>query len=236
MLMRTLIAFVTWSLLHVLAAASVPGSVLVVDRFGNHAPGNAFERIDGVYMTSGRDLGCAGPGLPDGDYYFLITDPAGTVELTPEPLVERSVRVVGGQIVAYLGRMRRAGFLGPCGALHLRLSPFLPTPYPGGEYRIWLTRVEDYGLPNNPMFGFDPARSKSDAFRIGKLPAQTIVRGHKFYDYDTNGVWNPGSEPLEVPVGGWRVEIWRNGVLDGVTYTDQDGWYRFVRNRDASVY
>ena len=227
MFARSVLAVLAWVLFHVGALAQTGGSVFIVDRFGNHLEGNSFQRIDAVYVSGGRGFDCSASGLADGDYYFQITDPAGTVLLTPEPLLQRKVRVVGGLFSAYLGKMRRAAFLGPCGAMHLRLSPFQVTPYPGGEYKLWLTRVQDYDAVNNPMFGFDPALSKSDNFRVAAQGAQSILRGHKYYDYDANATWNPQSEPLEVPVGGWRVELWKNGVLDGLTYTDVDGTYQF---------
>jgi hypothetical protein len=120
--------------------------------------------------------------------------------------------------------------------LNVRLAPFADTPYPSGEYTLWLTRVGDYDPLGSHLFGFDPARSKSESFRVHADGLQSIVRGHKFYDHDGDAVWNPTVDPLEVPVGGWRVEVLRNGVSNGFTFTDQDGRYVFIRDRDNSVY
>ncbi len=212
------------------------GSTFVLSRLGQHVPGNSFSRNDGVYLSGGRAPSCQSAGLVDGDYYFEITDPAGTVLLTLDSVEERRVRVAGGVFVQYLGSTRVSAPVGPCGALNVRLAPFTTSPYPSREYKVWLTRVEDYDPQGSHVFGFDPARSKSDNFRVGAAGPQSIVRGHKFYDHDGDGVWNPNVDPLEVPVGGWRVEIRRKGVLDGVTYTDQDGWYVFVRDRDQRAW
>jgi len=225
--------------LAVLAApllAQTPGTAVVLNRLGAHVDGNSFPRKDAAYLSGGPGASCAQPGLADGVYCFQITDPAGTVLLTPDPIAERCVLVAGGVFAQYLGQLRNFGPTGPCGALNLRLAPFVTSPYPSAEYRIWLTRIEDYDPLGSNLFGFDPARSKSDSFRVNPGAPQSILRGHKFYDHDENGVWNPAADPLEVPVGGWRVEILRNGVFDGLTYTDQDGWYQFLRNRDGSTY
>jgi len=212
------------------------GSTFVLNRFGQHVQGNSFSRNDGVYISGGPASTCLAPGLVDGDYYFQITDPAGTVLLTTDSIQERRVRVAGGIFAKYLGGTRVSAPVGPCGALNVRLAPFTTSPYPIREYKVWLTRVEDYDPLGSHVFGFDPARSKSDNFRVGTAGPQSILRGHKFFDHDGNGIWNPSVDPLEVPVGGWRVEIRRNGVLDGVTFTDQDGWYLFVRDRDPGTW
>lgn len=216
--------------------AQSPGSISVLSRVGRHVEGNSFARKDAVYLSGGPGTSCFAAGLADGDYCFQITDPAGSVLLTPEPIAERSVRVVGGRIAAYLGTMRPSAPVGPCSALNLRLAPFTTTPHAAGDYRIWLTRIADYDPNGSQLFGFDPARSKSDGFRVFAAGPQSIVYGRKYYDHDKSGTWNPGSDPLEVAIGGWRVDLYRNGVLDGTTYTDQDGLYLFVRDRDGSAW
>ncbi len=223
-------------LLAVPVRAEVPGATFALNRLGNHVEGNAFPRKDGVYFSGGPHGSCTAQGLSAGIWCFQVTDPAGTVLLTTDPIAQRSVRVAGGVIVEYLGTTRASSLVGPCGALNVRLAPFAVTPYPIGEYKIWLTRIEDYDPQGSNLFGFDPALSKSDNFRVNTQGPQTILRGHKFYDYDEDGVWNEALEPLEVAIGGWRVELRRDGVLDGVTYTDQDGWYQFIRDRDASTF
>ncbi|MCY2960809.1 MAG: hypothetical protein NTY35_11635 [Planctomycetota bacterium] len=234
MFARSVFSLLALALCASAATAQSSGSAFILNRFGQHVPGNSFPRKDGAFLSGGPGPNCLAPGLADGDYCFQITDPAGTVLLTPDPIQERSVRVVGGRLAQYLGTTRASSQVGPCGALNLRLSPFLLTPYPNREYKLWLTRIADYDPQGTGLFGFDPARSKSDSFRVGAAGPQSILRGQKFFDEDKNAVWNPGTNSLEVPIGGWRVEILRDGVLDGVTYTDQDGWYQFIRNRDGS--
>ncbi len=217
------------------ALAQTPGQAVLLNRVGNHVDGNSFARKDAAYLSAGPTV-CGAAGLADGDYYFQITDPAATVLLSRDPVGERAVRVSGGILSAYLGSTRPAANNGPCGGLNVRLAPFATTPYPSGEYRLWLTRIQDYDPLGSYLFGFDPKRSKSEGFRVYARGPQTIVRGHKFFDHDGDGVWNPALDPLEVPVGGWRIDVLRNGVPSGTTFTDQDGMYVFVRDRDASVY
>jgi hypothetical protein len=234
MLARFLSSLLALSL--VSAVATAGGSAFVIDRYGAHMPGNSFERLDAVFFSAGRGVDCSGTPLVDGDYYFQITDPAGSVLLSNEPLADRKVRVSGGVLTQYLGSTHLASRKGTCGSLYLWLYPFLSTPYPIHEYKVWLTRVQDYDPLLTNLFGFDPALSKSDNFRVLAQGDQAIVRGHKFFDHNRGGTWNPQVDPLEVPIGGWRVELYRNNVLDGVTFTDQDGWYIFIRDRDASTY
>lgn len=217
------------------AAAQTNGAVNALNRFGEHVEGNAFPRKDGVYLSGGPRESCGEPGLADGVYCFQITDPAGTVLLTRDPIGERTVRVVGGVIGEYLGTTRASGAKAPCGALNLRLVPFATTPFASGEYKIWFTRVEDFDPQGSQLFGFDPARSKSDNFRIDPLLPQSIVRGETYFDHDENGAWDPLADPLDAALGGWRVELVRDGVVEGVTFTDQDGRYLFLRDRTGEV-
>lgn len=215
-------------------AAQTPGSAFIVNRFAEHSDSNAFVRKDGAYLAGGPGLACTGAGLPDGLYVFGITDPAGTVSLTNDALIERTVRVLGGLVVEYFGTTRISTDTGPCGSLMVRLVPFDSTPFASSEYKLWLTPLADFGAGG--VFGFDPAFSKSDNFRVVSTGLQTIVDGHTYFDDDMNAVWNPLASPLEVPIGGWRVELYRNGLLDGFTFADTDGRYIFIRDRDGSAY
>ncbi|MBL8859007.1 MAG: hypothetical protein JNL28_10910 [Planctomycetes bacterium] len=236
MLARRLFSLFVVLALSTVALAQRPGAAFVVDRYSFHVDGNNFERLDSVFLTGGPGPTCSGPGLVDGDYYFQITDPAGTLLLSNDPVAERRVRVSGGYFAQYLGSKHLASLKGPCGALFVRLYPFLVSPYPLREYKVWLTRVEDYDPLLSNLFGFDPALCHSDNFRVLAPGPQSIVQGFKFFDHDHSGTWNPQADPFEVPIGGWRVELRRNGVLDGVTFTDQNGRYTFIRDRDGSTY
>jgi hypothetical protein len=218
--------------------AQEPGAIYVTDRFGDHVEGNTFSRPGSIYLVGGPAAGlpCGSHGLADGDYFFELTDLEGTQLLSPDPLADRRVHVLGGVIASYLGTTHLAGGTGPCGATYLRLFPFTVSPMTG-EYKIWLTRVADYDPSGAGLFGFLPAKSKSETFELrssGAAVPQALIRGRVFYDFDQNGLWNPLTQPLEVPIGGWRVELLQDGILQDVTYTDEDGGYTFIAVRDGA--
>ena len=49
----------------------------------------------------------------------------------------------------------------------MQLSPYLDTPNPGHEYKVWMTPVGDYIA----LGGFHPSRSKTDNFKV--VPPET---------------------------------------------------------------
>jgi len=49
----------------------------------------------------------------------------------------------------------------------VQLSPYLDTPNPGHEYKVWMTPVGDYIA----LGGFHPSRSKTDNFKV--VPPET---------------------------------------------------------------
>jgi hypothetical protein len=129
--------------------------------------GNVYESKEEVYLNGGPppNAPCSAAGLPDGEYYFQVTDPSGSVLLSTDSISERKVRVTGGVFTAYLGTTHAVGS-GRCpGAISVALFPYDDTPNPGGEYKVWLTRVGDYD-PTKGVFGFLPAKSKTDNFKV----------------------------------------------------------------------
>jgi hypothetical protein len=113
-------------------------------------------------------------GLPDGAYYFQVTDPSGKVLLSEDPSMCRKVRVANGIIVELLnanlsytvGKKTIAchvqdspdGVAGPSGrhdlntdadhggngAIVVQLMPFLDTPNNGGVYKAWMVTEAQY--------------------------------------------------------------------------------------------
>jgi len=235
-----LLLFVNLLFVALPAAALGGGSIYTTNQLGQQVPGNQYDAKPDVYLTGGPEVGtnCHGLGLEYGPYYFQVTDPSGTVLLSTDRISERKVFVAGGVIVKYLGTTHGLQSGGPCGSKLVQLVPFLDTPAPGNEYKVWMTPVRRYDPQGSGFFGFDPKFSKTDNFNVGPLPPgdQTVFRGHKFYDFSEDGIWNPLLEPLEVPIGGWRVEIFKNGVFEDVTYTDENGAYTFIRDLDHSLY
>ncbi len=212
------------------------GAIYTTKGDGSLVNGNVYDSKEEVYLNGGPppNAPCSAAGLPDGEYYFQVTDPSGTVLLSTDSISERKVRVTGGVFTDYLGTTHAVGS-GRCpGAISVALFPYDDTPNPGGEYKVWLTRVEDYD-PTKGVFGFLPAKSKTDNFKVrmagGEEPANVAIYGYKWYDTNTNGVWDEG----EPAIPGWRIEKVPPEPSD-VTYTGASGQYSFLVPANSGPY
>jgi hypothetical protein len=118
-----------------------------------------------VYLASG-----AGPyspptarGLPEGDYFFQVTDPSGERLLSEDHISCRKLHVnsQGAIDFVYQGtnyvRRKLMWKAEPCqhefatqvdyselGTTTVQLLPYDDTPDDGGAYKVWTTRVEEY--------------------------------------------------------------------------------------------
>jgi hypothetical protein len=235
------------SLVLSLAAAAAP--VPVQSSPGLATPGvtgqlvalREYASAQAVYLDTSAALASPGATAPlaDGDYYFQVTDASGSLLLSRDAIDERCVRIAGGAVVAYLGTTHAVRRGAVPGTRRVGLAPFDPTPHPSDEYKVWVTRVEHCDPAGSGFFGFAAPFSRAETFTVddtGTLGLKSFIHGIKFFDHDENGVFDPKLDPLEVPIAGWRVEILREGVIDGVTFTDQTGRYEFVRERDGTEY
>lgn len=146
----------------------------------------------------------AGPSgaPPDGSYYFQVTNPSGSTLLSEQPLNERMFSIVD------------SGFLIP-------LAPFADTTNRGGVYKVWVTSVACY----NANGGFEPGSSKMDVFKVGGEPeCYAFITGAKFFDADADGYW----DGTEEGIGGWEIELWKDGMPSDTTWTDAAGEYAFM--------
>jgi hypothetical protein len=66
-------------------------------------------------------------------------------------------------------------------------------------------------------------------------PPATLIFGYKFYDFNESGLWEP-EVPEEVAIVGWRIELYKDGVLEEVQFTGEGGLYRFRRPMDGTTY
>ena len=171
----------------VMAAQSAPvtGAIFTTDQNSTFVNGNVYDTATDVYLNGGPrpNAPCTAAGLPNGDYYFQVTDPSGKVLLSYEfvdganhPIVDisqRKVNVTNGLMKSYSGTRYKG--IGKCsGAITVELFPYLRTPNPGGEYKVWMTPVDDYacgGVSNQNdctigFFGFIPSKSKTDNFKV----------------------------------------------------------------------
>lgn len=220
-------------------SAQLSGAIYTTNQTGTVVNGNIYNTKGQVYLNGGPgpNAPCTAAGLPDGNYYFQVTNPSGSALLSTDPVSNRVVIVTGGVITAHTGTHQTKNN-GACGSKFVQLLPYADTPNPGGEYKVWMTPVGNYDPFGGGFFGFLAPFSKTDNFKIkgsGPLIPQSILRGFKFYDFNENGVRN-STVPEEVPIAGWRIEIFKAGLLEDFTYTDDIGRYTFLRNLDGTVY
>jgi hypothetical protein len=201
--------------------ASLAGSIFTTDANGTVVNGNTYDDACDVYLNGGPppNAPCWAAGLPDGEYYFQITDPNGSTLLSTDNIEQRRVVVDGGLIVGYLGAsgdcVHQVGS-GKCADtdpdnISVQLMPFAETPNPGGVYKVWMTKVTKYN-PANPQskFGFLPQYSKTDNFKIEDGPGggpqehtSTIVV-NKYFDANGSGEQDADDE---VPLDGVRFQV-----------------------------
>jgi hypothetical protein len=174
----TVIALLTALLNTAAMAQQVSGAIFTTDANSTFVNANVYDLKDDVYLNGGPrpNAPCTAAGLPDGDYYFQVTDPSGSMLLSSDDIGQRRVTVSRGLIIGYSGPHGIG--MGKCIAFNgfnitVQLHPFMATPNPGGEYKAWMTKVVDYDTTmTKGSFGFIPSKSKTDNFKVTP-PADT---------------------------------------------------------------
>jgi hypothetical protein len=165
---------------------------------------NIYSSKDLVYLDGGpgQNAPKTAAGLDDGTYVFQVTDPSGKTLLSQDVAACRQVTVAGGVITASL---KPAGCPVPhltgvdvdWAATTVQLMPYDDTPNNGGEYKAWVTYLEDFqtacadngiadglsvvdcGLGRRGNFhGFMGRHSKTDNFKVGGQPKELDTRFH----------------------------------------------------------
>ena len=184
------------------AYAQLSGAIFTTVQDGSRVNANHFQAkcgAQGVYLDGGpgphAPQGAA--GLPDGDYYFQVTDPSGKVLLSTDPVINRQFNVSAGIISGLSGAgNHNTGVDVDHGAVTIELCPYLDTPNPGGVYKAWVTPVGRFdGDPtkvDNPcghgcFHGFVPAFSKTDNFKVKGGAPGACLEMLKLVDADANG-------------------------------------------------
>lgn len=153
------------------ATAGPSGAIFTTNEDGTWVNGNVYPSKEAVYLNGGPSVNrnCTAAGLPDGDYYFQVTDPSGGLLLSSDALSERKISVLDGVIDQYLGSTHAPGAAyGRCGGVTVQLVPFDDTLNPGGEYKVWLTPAavscdESLAVCDGV---FLPSNSKTDNFKV----------------------------------------------------------------------
>jgi len=123
--------------------AAIAGSVSVALHDGQPAAAVIFEdECDAYLVARGQD---SPPGLPDGDYFFQVTDVSGEALLSSDEVRFRQFRVADGAIEGASGQgSHAAGIDSASGGATVQLCPFGESPDSSGMYQVWVTRVEDF--------------------------------------------------------------------------------------------
>lgn len=180
------------------AAPPLPGAIFTTDVDGSFVNGNTiYQYLEDVYLDGGPGPNAPqqAAGLPDGDYYFQVTDPSGKTLLSTDAVKCRRFTVEGGIITSVAssdpGCVHNTGDSVDHGGITVQLFPYVLTPNNGGVHKVWVTPVGDGtinggGFLGNPdlvdnpcgngcFHGFIPARSKTDNFKVGdKVPTFCI--------------------------------------------------------------
>jgi hypothetical protein len=220
------------------------GAIFTTTSSGTTVNANIYELRTDVYLNGGPQ-GNNFAGLPNGTYYFQVTNPSGSVLLSTDNAVCRQVAVNGGRVVGSVGPCPHAeGAFNPAnGSTPVQLWPYDITPNHGGEYKAWLIRQTantsvDAGDPT--VLHFLISDTKTDNFKVkesdgngGGGPPQevVIILGRKFYDRNTDGDRDAG----EPGIPGWRIEKAPPAPHD-ITYTDINGIYGFLVGTNSGSY
>jgi hypothetical protein len=233
------------------ASARLTGAVWTTTATGEKVNGNIYDQKcpppppPGVlpcdspplvpFLNGGPAFAHPGCWVPDGCYYFQVTDPAGKVLLSNDDILCRKFCVYtnpdGTKAIEYplpdnLCAHQTCTDINS-GVTTIALCPFDNTPNPGGVYKLWITPVSAYN-PSDPgsHFGFIHSLCKTDNFKVWSAS----IWGRKLDDQ---------GEPLE----GVRIILYRvvkvrghdTNVPVGETCTDANGEFSFSITREMGA-
>lgn len=215
-----------------LKAHAPSGAIFTTVVDGSEVNFNHYAAKEDVYLDGGPGPGAPqhAAGLDDGTYVFQVTDPSGKTLLSTDAAKCRQFIVTGGIITSVVatGCQHVTGLDVDHGATTVQLFPYDDTPNPGGVYKVWVTRVEDFllgcqelGQPGatglelvscgrkikGNAHGFIPSHSKTDNFKVREEKVREIDTRF-FNDLNSDGERQDGEE-------------WIDGL--GITWTDPIG-------------
>lgn len=168
------------------SSSPVTGAIFTTLEDGTRVNANIYKDKRDVYLDGGPGPNAPqeAAGLPDGNYYFQVTDPSGKTLLSEDPVCCREFKVEDGIIVEFVskteGRTYECGKgkntkVVPCwidgwqygqhdlgwdvdhDALTIQLMPYKDTPNKGGVYKVWATPTEHFdGDPSEVDNGYKP--------------------------------------------------------------------------------
>lgn len=144
---------------------SSSGAVFTTLVDGSSVNQNVFALKEDVYLDGGPGLHAPAKaaGLPEGDYFFQVTDPSGKDLLSSDHISCRKVHVNGAGVLSAVFSGTNYKWSGGAwqpvacqhaqgvdkdhsadGAVTVQLIPYDDTPNSGKVYKVWMIRVENY--------------------------------------------------------------------------------------------
>jgi len=162
-------------------ADPVSGAIFTTIFDGSEVNVNQYSSKDQVYLDGGPGPGAppTAAGLPDGNYFFQVTDPSGKTLLSTDAIACREVTVSGGVITGVVpagGCQHAVGVTTTFNGTPVQLIPFNDTPNNGGVYKAWMTSTTNFNEAGcaHLVFGFCPSDSKTDNFKVKQVPIREI--------------------------------------------------------------
>ena len=175
-------------------AGGLSGAIFTTVADGSEVNYNIYQAKEDVYLDGGPGPGApqGAAGLDDGRYVFQVTDPSGKTLLSTDPAGCRLFDVADGIItgVGGTGCQHVTGSDIDHGAVTVQLMPYNDTPNNGGEYKVWVTMLDDYQCAGNlsvvdcgpkkggVAHGFVPRYSKTDNFKVRGSIQEIDTRFH----------------------------------------------------------
>ncbi len=191
-------------------AQKLSGAVYTTTKDGTVVNQNLYAARTDVYLNGGPQ-NTNSSGLPDGTYYFQVTDPSGKTLLSTDNAACRQLTVTGERV---------SGATGPCphpdgafnpanGSTTVQLAPFSVTPNAGSEYKAWLIPTGKATVGPDPrVLVFANANAKTDNFKTRESVPQgscqpssslsALVSGTKVTSYVPKGHWSSGATNVAV--------------------------------------
>jgi hypothetical protein len=187
-------------------AAGFNGAIYTTTFDGQAVNENHYSNKNAVYLNGGPQNQNAN-GLPDGTYYFQVTDPSGGTLLSTDLAVCRQLIVFNGRVVASEGPACQH----PTGipnssnnSTPVKLAPFNDTPNNGSVYKVWLIRQTSNTniAADGKHLNFKNSDAKTDNFKVVFVPCTncgptSLLGGKKFYDANQNALFDLGELPVE---------------------------------------
>ena len=201
-------------------AQKVSGAIYTTTEDGTVVNKNVYVARTDVYLNGGPQ-NTNSSGLPDGTYYFQVTDPSGKTLLSTDPAVCRQLTVLGGRVSGATTTPACShllnGLFNPAnGSRTVQLAPFDLTPNQGAEYKAWLIPVgkATVGTTDPRVLVFSHANAKTDNFKVreSSVPQgscqpssslSVLISGTNVTSYVPKGSWvNPATGVSVVNVEG----------------------------------